>query len=251
MKRTLIVLLSASLTAGALAADTSLLKNEKDRLSYALGMNTGRSMTNYGIEISPEPFTAGLRAVVFGEPSLLRGEEITNIMNTLNAELQAKYQERQKKARTEMAEKNRTLAEQNQKEAEAFLAANKQKEGIKVLPVKLPGGQTAELQYKVFTMGTGPKPTTNDAVVVNYRGSLLGGAEFDSSYKRGEPATNEVSRVIKGWSEALCQMPVGSKWQLFIPAELGYGTNGTRGIPPGAMLQFDVELLGVQPKAKK
>ena len=127
----------------------------------------------------------------------------------------------------------------NKKEGDAFLAANKAKEGV----VSLPDG----LEYKILTAGTGPKPAATDSVVCNYRGTLIDGTEFDSSYKRGQPATFGVSQVIKGWTEALQLMPVGSKWQLFIPGEMAYGARGSgAGIGPNATLIFEVELLSIQ-----
>ena len=132
----------------------------------------------------------------------------------------------------------------NKTEGEAFLAANKAKEGV----VTLPSG----LQYKILTAGTGPKPTASDSVVCNYRGTLIDGTEFDSSYKRGKPVTFGVGQVIKGWTEALQLMPVGSKWQLFIPSSLAYGEGGEPrgGIGPNATLIFEVELLSIQDKNK-
>ena len=131
----------------------------------------------------------------------------------------------------------------NKKEGEDFLAANKSKEGV----VTLPSG----LQYKVLKEGTGPKPSPTDSVVCNYRGTLINGTEFDSSYKRGQPATFPVNGVIKGWTEALQLMPVGSKWQLFIPPDLAYGQRGAGAdIGPNATLIFEVELLSIQGKAQ-
>ena len=131
--------------------------------------------------------------------------------------------------------------EANKKEGEAFLADNKTKPGV----VALPSG----LQYKILTEGTGAKPTAGDSVVCNYRGTLINGKEFDSSYKRGQPATFPVGRVIKGWTEALQLMPVGSKWQLFIPSDLAYGASGAGGdIGPNATLIFEVELISIQGK---
>jgi FKBP-type peptidyl-prolyl cis-trans isomerase FklB len=131
------------------------------------------------------------------------------------------------------------VAEKNKKDGEAFLAANAGKEGV----VKLPSG----LQYKILTPGTGPKPSATDSVVCNYRGTLIDGTEFDSSYKRGQPATFGVGRVIKGWTEALQLMPVGSKWQLFVPAQLAYGDRGAGAdIGPNATLIFEVELLSIE-----
>jgi FKBP-type peptidyl-prolyl cis-trans isomerase FklB len=134
-------------------------------------------------------------------------------------------------------------ADKNKAEGEAFLAANKSKEGI----VTLPSG----LQYKILTEGKGPKPTAADTVVCNYRGTLINGTEFDSSYKRGEPATFPVGGVIKGWTEALQLMPVGSKWQLFIPSGMAYGERGAGAdIGPNATLIFEVELISIQEKPK-
>jgi FKBP-type peptidyl-prolyl cis-trans isomerase FklB len=134
--------------------------------------------------------------------------------------------------------------EANKKDGEAFLAANKSKDGV----VTLPSG----LQYKILTQGTGPKPAASDSVVCNYRGTLLDGTEFDSSYKRGEPATFPVSGVIKGWTEALQLMPVGSKWQLFVPSDLAYGDRAPGPeIGPGSTLIFEVELLSIQDKSQK
>jgi FKBP-type peptidyl-prolyl cis-trans isomerase len=141
-----------------------------------------------------------------------------------------------------MQEKAQQVAAANKTEGEAFLAANKEKEGV----VTLPSG----LQYKIVNAGTGPKPAASDSVSCNYRGTLVNGTEFDSSYKRGQPATFEVDRVIKGWTEALQLMPVGSKWQLFIPSNLAYGETGQPrgGIEPNATLIFDVELLSIVDK---
>jgi FKBP-type peptidyl-prolyl cis-trans isomerase FklB len=131
--------------------------------------------------------------------------------------------------------------EPNKKAGDAFLAANKTKEGV----VTLPSG----LQYKILKEGTGPKPTPADSVVCNYRGTLIDGKEFDSSYKRGQPATFPVGQVIKGWTEALQLMPVGSKWQLFVPPDLAYGDRGAGpDIGPGATLIFEVELISIKGK---
>jgi FKBP-type peptidyl-prolyl cis-trans isomerase len=155
-------------------------------------------------------------------------------MTTLQADVRRKQEEKMQAA-----------TEVNKKEGEAFLAANKNKEGV----VTLPSG----LQYKILKEGAGPKPTATDSVVCNYRGTLLDGTEFDSSYKRGQPVTFPVNRVIKGWTEALQLMPVGSKWQLFVPAELAYGPRGGAGgaIGPNATLIFEVELISIENKAKE
>jgi FKBP-type peptidyl-prolyl cis-trans isomerase FklB len=141
-----------------------------------------------------------------------------------------------------MEEKNAAMSKDNKSKGETFLAQNKSKEGV----VTLPSG----LQYKILKEGSGPKPSASDTVVCNYRGTLVDGKEFDSSYKRGQPATFPVSGVIKGWTEALQLMPVGSKWQLFIPSDLGYGDRGAGAdIQPGSTLVFEVELVSIQDKA--
>jgi FKBP-type peptidyl-prolyl cis-trans isomerase FklB len=148
----------------------------------------------------------------------------------LQTDLQSKQEEKMKQA-----------GDNNKKEGDAFLAANKSKPGV----VTLPSG----LQYKIVKEGTGPKPSASDTVVCNYRGTLINGTEFDSSYKRGEPASFPVSGVIKGWTEALQLMPVGSKWELYIPPDLAYGARGAGAdIGPNTTLLFEVELLSIQGK---
>jgi FKBP-type peptidyl-prolyl cis-trans isomerase len=156
--------------------------------------------------------------------------------------VQKQVMAKQREAMVKEDEKMKAAAEPNRKEGEAFLAANKTKEGV----VTLPSG----LQYKVLTEGNGPKPTVTDTVVCNYRGTLINGTEFDSSSKHGGPATFQLGRVIRGWTEALQLMPAGSKWQLFIPSDLAYGERGTPGgdIGPNATLIFEVELISIQGK---
>jgi FKBP-type peptidyl-prolyl cis-trans isomerase len=173
----------------------------------------------------------GMKDALGGGKTLLTEEEARAALMKLQSEMQAKQQA---KASEE--------GERNKKEGETFLAANKGKEGV----VTLPSG----LQYKILTPGTGPKPAATDSVVCNYKGTLINGTEFDSSYKRGEPATFPVTGVIKGWTEALQLMPVGSKWQLFIPSDLAYAARGTPGGPigPNATLIFEVELISIKDK---
>jgi FKBP-type peptidyl-prolyl cis-trans isomerase len=168
-----------------------------------------------------------------GAKPLLTDDEAKATMVAFEADLRKKQEA-----------KNLALAEANKTQGAAFLAENKTKEGV----VTLPSG----LQYKILTEGTGPKPTSTDTVVCNYKGTLLDNTEFDSSYKSGQPATFPLSRVIKGWTEALQLMPVGSKWQLFIPPDLAYGPRGGPGggIGPDATLVFEVELISIQPKAE-
>ena len=176
----------------------------------------------------------GMKDALAGSKTLLTDDEMKAALTQLQAEV-----------RTKQEEKMKVAAEANKKVGADFLEANKAKEGV----VTLPSG----LQYKILTEGTGPKPTATDTVSCNYRGTLLDGKEFDSSYKRGQPASFPVTGVIKGWTEALQLMPVGSKWQLFVPSDLGYGDRGAdprSGISPGATLIFEVELLSIQAKDK-
>jgi len=149
--------------------------------------------------------------------------------------------------RTYQAESRKKIAEKNKKEGEAYLAENKQKPGVKTTTVTLPDGSTAELQYKILTDGHGDIPKSNDTVTVNYRGTLINGKEFDSSYKRGQPSKFMVNRVVKGWTAALEMMKVGSKWEVYFPSSLGYGDMGNPSIDPGSTLVFEVELVSIEP----
>lgn len=206
------------------------LTTDKEKDSYALGMNIGRGLSKQPVDLDAAAVARGLQDAMSGGKTELTDEEATADLAQLKDQVQ-------KATEAKMQE----LAAENQKAGAAFLAENKTKEGV----VTLPSG----LQYKVLTQGTGPKPAATDTVVCQYRGTLLDGSEFDSSYKRGQPATFAVGRVIKGWTEALQLMPVGSKWQIFIPADLAYGERGAGNvIPPNATLIFEVELVSIQGK---
>jgi FKBP-type peptidyl-prolyl cis-trans isomerase FklB len=209
------------------------LKTQKEKFSYALGMKMGANLHRQDVPVDPNILARGLKDGLAGSKTLLTEEEaqaaITAVQNDLRQKQQAKMQ---------------AEGAANKKEGDAFLSANKAKEGV----VTLPSG----LEYKILKEGSGPKPTASDSVVCNYRGTLINGTEFDSSYKRGQPATFPVTGVIKGWTEALQLMPVGSKWQLFIPADLAYGERGpSPEIGPNATLIFEVELLSIQDKSKE
>lgn len=206
------------------------LTTDKEKQSYALGLNIGTGMHNDSVDIDPKFFLQGLEDALAARKPQLTDQQIEETLMKLQADVRQKQQA-----------KMQALADQNKKDGEAFLAANKTKEGV----VTLPSG----LQYKILQAGTGAKPTASDSVVCNYRGTLIDGTEFDSSYKRNQPATFGVSQVIKGWTEALQLMPVGSKWQLFIPSELAYGSRqqGPQ-IGPNSTLVFEVELLSIQGK---
>jgi FKBP-type peptidyl-prolyl cis-trans isomerase len=221
----------------AKSATPAPLETRKQKFSYALGMNIGtnlgNSLKNQSVEVDWNLVAQGLKDSTGGGKTRLTEEEEKAVLKEVQTEVQKQQQEKTKEA----ADKNKT-------EGEAFLAANKSKEGV----VTLPSG----LQYKILTTGTGPKPTASDSVVCNYRGTLINGTEFDSSAKHGQPATFPVSGVIKGWTEALQLMPVGSKWQLFIPSNLAYGERGAGAqIGPNAALIFEVELLSIQEKKKE
>ena len=215
----------------ATATKPLVLATEKDKQSYAIGLNVGQSLHRDGIVVDPKILARGLQDAMAGGKVLLTDDQIKTVMTDLKNQV-----------RQEQEAKRLAAAETNKKEGAAFLAANATKPGV----VTLPSG----LQYKILTAGTGPKPAADDRVVCNYRGMLLDNTEFDSSYKRGQPSTFPVTGVIKGWTEALQLMPVGSKWQLFIPADLAYGERGQATIEPNATLVFEVELLSIAPKAQ-
>jgi len=206
------------------------LKTAKDKVSYSIGMNIGKSIKRDNVDVDPDLLLRGIKDVLSGGTLLMTDQEAQSTLSTLQSDLRKKQDQ-------EMQQ----VAETNKKEGDAFLAANKTKDGV----VALPSG----LQYKILQEGTGPKPTAADTVSVNYRGTLVDGTEFDSSYKRGQPQSFPVGGIIKGWSEALLLMPVGSKWQLFIPPDLAYGSRQAGPtIGPNSTLVFEVELLSIQPK---
>lgn len=209
------------------------LKTQKEKASYALGMNFGTGLRKQSIDIDPAILARGLRDSFSNGQTLLTEDEARAVLTQLQGEVRKKQQEL-----------TQQLGDANKKQGMAFLEANKTKDGV----VTLPSG----LQYKVIQEGSGPKPAPTDKVVCNYRGTLLDSTEFDSSYKRGQPATFPLTGVIKGWTEALQLMPVGSKWQLFIPPELAYGERGAGSqIGPNSTLIFEVELLSIQPTVTK
>jgi FKBP-type peptidyl-prolyl cis-trans isomerase len=206
--------------------DVLTLNTTKEKASYAIGLNWGKSMHRDSVDLDPDIILRGLRDGLAGGESLMTDEEAKAAIETFQVEFRTQ------------------IEENNKKEGDDFLAANKTKEGV----VTLPSG----LEYKILKAGTGPIPTATDTVICNYKGTLLNNTEFDSSYKRGQPVTFPVTGVIKGWTEALQLMPVGSKWQLFIPSDLAYGKNGAPrgGIGPNSTLVFEVELVSIQAKAQ-
>ena len=223
------VCLAVAFTGGVAVAEQAELKTQKEKASYAIGMDMGNSLKRNNIDIDPDILGKAIKDVLAGTKPLMTDQEARATMIALQKELQAKQQEKMK-----------VQGEKNKKEGDAFLAENKKKIGVKTLP--------SGLQYAVLVEGKGKTPKADDTVSVNYKGSLIDGTEFDSSYKRGEPATFQVGGVIKGWTEALQLMKEGSKWRLVIPADLAYGAQGTPNGPigPGAVLIFEVELLSIK-----
>jgi FKBP-type peptidyl-prolyl cis-trans isomerase len=225
-------------TGMVIAQEATPLKEQKDRLSYSLGVSLGKSIKRDLIDVNPDVIVQGIKDAVAGK-ILLTDEEIAAAFMVLQQDMAVKK-----------AEVNKALAEKNLKEGEQFLAENGRKEGV----ITQPSG----LQYKVITDGTGKKAKPTDAVTVHYRGTMVDGTEFDSSFKRNEPATFQLQNMIPGFTEGVSLMKVGSKWQFFIPSKLAFGEAGAEdAIGPNAALIFEVELLDAKevkaadPKAKK
>jgi FKBP-type peptidyl-prolyl cis-trans isomerase FklB len=209
------------------AEEASALKTQKEKASYSIGFEMGSAMKQQKLEVDSDLILAGFRAGISGKKSLLNEAESKQVMEIFEKEMEART-----------AKEADELPEKNKKEGETFLAENKKKEGV----ITLPSG----LQYKVIREGNGATPKSTDTVTAHYRGTLMDGTEFDSSYSRNEPAKFGVDQVIKGWKEALQLMKVGSKWQLFVPSNLAYEAQGAgRVIGPNATLLFDVELISI------
>ncbi len=222
-----------SLVAPAMrAAENGGFKDEREKASYGVGLWFGNQIKNGNLDLDLDIVDQAMKDVLAGrEPKLTQ-------------------QQAQEAIRGYQHAQQMKLAEKNRKAGEAFLAENKTKPGIKTHTVTLPNGTTAEFQYKVLTNGTGPIPTSNDVVNVNYRGTLIDGKEFDSSARHGgKPAKFAVRGVVPGWTAALEMMPVGSTWEVYLPSTLAYGDNGQRGIEPGSTLVFQMELVSIEPPA--
>jgi FKBP-type peptidyl-prolyl cis-trans isomerase FklB len=201
------------------------LKDIKDKFSYSIGLDIGFNFKKQKVDLNPDALLAGIKDALNGKQPLLNENEVKETLAAFTKQ---------------MEDKQKALGEQNAKDGEKFLADNKKKPGVKTT--------ASGLQYKVIKEGNGPKPKESDTVVANYRGTLIDGTEFDSSYKRGQAATFPLSGVIKGWTEGLQLMKVGSKYQFFIPPNLGYGDRAmSPEIGANSTLIFEVELVGVQP----
>ena len=213
-------------------APSSPFKTQKEKVSYAIGMEMGKGVKAQGIEVDPTILEQGLKDALSDADSKMSEAELRQVITALQQDI------RQKQRQEEEAK-----AADNKAKGDAFLAENAKKDGV----VALPDG----LQYKILTAGQGKKPLESDTVLCNYKGTFLDGTEFDSSAKAGKPVPFEVKNVIPGFKEVLQLMPVGSKWQVFVPSNLAYGERGAGGvIGPNATLIFEVELVSIQEAAK-
>jgi|HubBroStandDraft_4_1064222.scaffolds.fasta_scaffold39046_3 FKBP-type peptidyl-prolyl cis-trans isomerase len=218
----------AQSTAGQAPAQAPAFKTQKEKVSYAIGMEMGKGVKVQGIEVDPVIMMQGLKDALSGGKPQMSEEELRQVMTALQQEIRQKQMQAQQAAATE-----------NKTKGDAFLAENAKKDGV----VALADG----LQYKILTAGQGKKPAESDTVLCNYKGTFLDGTEFDSSAKAGKPVPFEVKNVIPGFREVLQLMPVGSKWQVFVPSNLAYGERGAGGvIGPNATLIFEVELVSIQ-----
>lgn len=218
----------ALLATTACAGDKIDTKDNKSKAGYSIGVDIGSNLKRQGIDVNPAALGQGIKDAMTGAKTQMSESEMRETIEAFRKDMIAKQ-----------IEKAKTDGEKNKKEGEAFLAENGKKQGVKTLP--------DGLQYKVIKEGSGKSPRAGDTVTVNYRGTLINGKEFDSSYKRGEPATFPVKGVIPGWTEALQLMKTGSKWELFIPSSLAYGERGAgQDIGPNSTLIFEVELISIK-----
>jgi FKBP-type peptidyl-prolyl cis-trans isomerase FklB len=225
MRPLIVTIAIFTLASTGFAQEQTQLKDLKDKVSYSVGLNIGANFKKQGQDLNPDALLLGLKDALAGKKPALTEDQMKETMQSWNKD---------------MEEKQRVAGQKNAAEGAKFLADNKKKAGVKTT--------ASGLQYKVIKGGTGPQPKGSDTVTVNYRGTLINGTEFDSSYKRNQAATFPVNGVIKGWTEALQLMKSGSKYQLFIPADLAYGERAVGpDITPNSTLLFEVELLEVKP----
>ena len=225
----LLGIIAVSFSLSAHAKDTATFKTEKEKFSYSVGYQLGQNLKRQKLDIDPKITAQGMQHGIGDAAPKMKPDDMRNSIQT--------YQQKEQ-------EKIEVQAKKNQALGEAFLAENKKKEGVTTLE--------SGVQYKVITEGKGKKPKSSDTVVAHYRGTLINGTEFDSSYKRNSPATFPVQGVIRGWQEVLPLMKAGSKWEVYIPSELGYGPRGTGGtIGPNEVLIFEIELLSINESAEK
>jgi FKBP-type peptidyl-prolyl cis-trans isomerase FklB len=228
MRKTLLTVPLLGLAYGVcLAAEAEKPTTENDKISYSVGYRLGGDFKRQQVEMNPDFLLKGIEDAANGGAPLLTEEEMRAVMMSVATRVKAAQMEALKKQ-----------GEENRKAGEAFLAQNARKQGVTTLP--------SGLQYKVIATGAGKSPQKSDKVTVNYRGTLIDGTEFDSSYSRNQPASFGVGQVIPGWTEALQLMKEGDKWEIYIPSKLGYGERGAGGkIPPNSALIFEVELISV------
>src|SRR5437660_3462299 len=224
MKHLILIFAAGSLALPLFGQEKSpQLKDQKDKVSYSIGLNIGFNLNRQNVQINPDVLAAGIKDAIAGKPQL-NADQVKEVMATFEKDMQ---------------QKQKAAGEKNASEGAKFLEENKKKEGVKAT--------ASGLQYKAIKEGTGPQPKETDTVTVNYRGTLINGTEFDSSYKRGQPATFPLNGVIKGWTEGLQLMKTGSKYQFFVPANLAYGDHSpSPTIPPNSTLIFEVELISIQ-----
>jgi FKBP-type peptidyl-prolyl cis-trans isomerase FklB len=216
----------------------SALKDDKDKVSYSLGVDIGRTLQRLQLDLNETALSQGIADVLGNKPMAMTDQELQQTLQAFQQKMMQKQQEAMSKKQDEM----KAVAEKNKAEGKKFLEENAKKSGVKTTP--------SGLQYKIIKEGTGEKPKDADTVETNYRGTTIDGKEFDSSAKHGSSFSFPVNGVIKGWSEALKMMPVGSKWELFVPSDLAYGDEGYGDdIAPGSTLVFEVELLGIKKNA--
>jgi UDP-GlcNAc:undecaprenyl-phosphate/decaprenyl-phosphate GlcNAc-1-phosphate transferase len=229
MKRMWVAVLGIGLfVCGAGAQDPPVLKSQKDKISYAIGLEMGKGVKEQGFDVDPAIVAMGIKDALAGGKAQLTDEEFRKIIGDVQEEMKQKQMQAMEEAAT-----------QNKKDGDAFLAENTKKAGV----VTLPSG----LQYKIITAGQGKKPAETDTVLCNYKGTFLDGTEFDSSAQAGKPVPFDLKGIIPGFKEALMLMPVGSKWQIFVPSDLAYGERGAGNvIGPNSTLIFEIELVSIQ-----
>jgi len=224
--------------AAAASAPGSTYKTDKDKISYSLGVDIGRTLQRLQLDLNEEALSKGIGDILGGKPMAMTDQELQETLQAFQQKMMQKQQEAMAKKQSEM----KVVADKNKADGKKFLEDNAKKSGVKSTP--------SGLQYKVIKEGKGDKPKDSDIVETNYRGTTIDGKEFDSSAKHGASSSFPVNGVIKGWTEALKLMPVGSKWELYIPSDLAYGDEGYGDdIPPGSTLVFEVELLDIKKNA--
>jgi len=219
-------------------SSTSTFKDDKDKVSYSLGVDIGRTLQKFQLDLNESALSQGIADVLGNKPMAMTDQELQQTLQAFQQKMMQKQQEAMSKKQEEM----KVVAEKNKADGKKFLDDNAKKTGVKTT--------ASGLEYKVIKEGSGDKPTDSDVVETNYRGTTIDGKEFDSSAKHGSSFSFPVNGVIKGWSEALKLMPVGSKWELYVPSDLAYGDEGAGDdIAPGSTLVFEVELLGIKKNA--